>query len=113
MSDITFREKMVALRKCFIEQRKNDNYQYDQDFWYVLDSISDDLVLKWADRASKIKSPVHSAWIVDEWHKLCNILHYMKTYDPYNQSKWTQSQKRFCTMMILNVWDDLEMDFYC
>lgn len=110
---VTFREIICALRKCFIEQRQNNNYQYNQDFWHVMDSINDDLVLKWAERASRIKHPVHSTWVPSEWIQLCNILHYMKTYDPMNQSKWTKSQKRFCTMMIINLWDDLEMDHYC
>lgn len=111
MTEFTFREKIVALRIAFLADRDNSNRT--EDFWYVMDSISDDLVLKWAERASKVKNPIGEDWTTDEWQKLCNILHYMKTYDKYNEMPWTKAQKRFCTFMIIKFWDDIEMGLFC
>lgn len=107
MNEISFREKINALRGSFINDRYNSNRS--EDFWFVMDSISDELVLKWADRASEIKNPVNEPWDAKEWLQLCNILHYMKTLDRKTQLPWTKSQKRFCTFMIIKFWDDLEI----
>ena len=107
MNKVSFREKIVALRKAFLLDRYNKNRS--EDFFWVMDSISDELVLKWADRASTIKTPIGEPWTPDEWLKLCNILHYMKNLDRQTQMSWTQAQKRFCTFMIIKFWDDLEM----
>lgn len=110
MNEVSFREKIVALRTTFLADRLN--YNRSEDFWHVMDSISDELVLKWADRASKIKNPIDEPWIPSEWTQLCNILNYMKNLDRMTQSPWTKKQKRFCTFMIIKFWDDLDM-IYC
>lgn len=110
MNETTFREKINALREAFVKDRHNPNRS--ENFWYVMDSISDDLILKWAERASKIKNPIDEPWDTEEWLKLCNILSYMKNLDRMTQLPWTKAQKRFCTFMIVKFWDDLDM-IYC
>jgi hypothetical protein len=111
MEQISFREKIVALRDEFIHDRYNNNRT--QDFWYVMDSFNDEEILKWALRAGQIKTPAGEPWTPDEWLKLCNILTYMKHRDPMNELPWTKAQKRFCTFMIIKFWDDLEMMYFC
>ena len=56
MNEVSFRDKITALRKAFLADRANHNRS--EDFWWVMDSISDELVLKWAERACKIKNPI-------------------------------------------------------
>lgn len=111
MIELTFREKIVALRIEWL--RDVSNTGRDKDFWYVMDSISDDLVIKWAERAVKIRNPIHTNFISEEWMSVCNILHYMKNRNPYKESPWTLAQKRKCTFYIITMWDDLEMDHFC
>jgi len=110
MNEVSFQEKIISLRKQFLANRYAR--QRTQDFWYVMDSISDELVLKWADRASKIKNPIDEPWDTQEWTQLCNILSYMKNLDRQKQLPWSLAQKRFCTFMIIKFWDDLDM-IYC
>lgn len=107
MNEFSFRDKIVALQKEFLRDRLNPNRT--EDFWLVMDSISDELVLKWADLASQIKNPINESWDTKEWLQLCNILSYMKNIDRKTQLPWTKAQKRFCTLMIIKFWDDLEM----
>ena len=76
MSEVSFREKINALRTDFLADRYNSDRSLD--FWAVMDSISDELVLKWAERASKIKDPITEPWNPQEWLQLNNILSYMK-----------------------------------
>lgn len=111
MNEVSFRDKIIALRNEYLSNTSNTNRTHD--FWYVMDSISDELVMKWAERVSRIKTPIHGHYNSGEWFQLCDILHYMKTYDKYNELPWTVAQKRFCTLMIVKMWDDLEMDYYC
>lgn len=110
MIEVSFHDKIKALRVDFLQNRYNSNRSVD--FWYVMDSISDELVLKWAERASKIKDPVSEQWNTQEWIQLCNIINYMKNLDTKTQYPWTTAQKRFCTFMIIKFWDDLDM-LYC
>lgn len=110
MNEITFSQKINALRQAFLLDRYNSNRS--EDFWFVMDSISDELVLKWAERASKITDPIDEPWIPQEWMQLCNILSYMKNLDRKTQLPWSKAQKRFCTFMIVKFWDDLDM-IYC
>lgn len=107
MIEISFRDKIIALQTEFLRDRYNP--KRTEDFWWVMDSISDDLVLKWAERASLIKNPTVESWDTKEWLQLCNILSYMKNIDRKTQLPWTKAQKRFCTLMIVKFWDDLEM----
>lgn len=111
MIEISFRDKIAALQSEFYRDRYNRTRT--EDFWYVMDSISDELVLKWAERASRIKNPIGEPWDTQEWMQLCNILSYMKNLDRKTQLPWTKAQKRFCTLMIVKFWDDLENSFYC
>jgi hypothetical protein len=110
MEQISFREKISALREEFINDRYN--HYRTEDFWYVMDSISDELILKWSLVAAHIKTPIGEPWIPDEYLKLCNILTYMKHRDPMTEMPWTKSQKRFCTFMIIKFWDEIEMDYF-
>lgn len=110
MIEVSFREKINALREEFLRDRLNSNRT--EDFWHVMDSISDELVLKWAERASKVKDPIGEQWNTQEWLQLCNILSYMKNLDRKSQLPWTKAQKRFCIFMIIKFWDDLDM-LYC
>lgn len=107
MIEVSFREKINALREEFLRDRLNSNRT--EDFWHVMDSISDELVLKWAERASKVKDPIGEQWNTQEWLQLCNILSYMKNLDRKSQLPWTKAQKRFCIFMIIKFWDDLDM----
>ena len=107
MIEVSFREKINALREEFLRDRLNSNRT--EDFWHVMDSISDELVLKWAERASKVKDPIGEQWNTNEWMQLCNILSYMKNLDRKSQLPWTKAQKRFCIFMIIKFWDDLDM----
>jgi len=111
MNEYSFRDKIVALQREFLRDRYNHNRT--EDFWVVMDSISDELVMKWAERASKVKNPINEPWDTKEWLQLCNILSYMKTLDRQKQLPWTLAQKRFCTLMIIKFWDDLECIYYC
>lgn len=111
MEQISFREKITALREEFLKDRYNSNRT--QDFWYVMDTFKDEEILKWADRATKVKSPIGEPWNTQEFMQLCNIIHYMNTYDKFNEMPWTKAQKRFCTFMIIKFWDDLEMTYFC
>lgn len=110
IEQVSFREKIDALRQAFTNDRYNSNRS--EDFWHVMDSISDELILKWAERASKIKNPIGEPWNPQEWLQLNNILSYMKNLDRNTQLPWTVSQKRFCTFMIIKFWDDLDI-IYC
>lgn len=111
MEQFTFRDKIIALQKEFLRDRYNSNRS--TDFWYVMDSIEDELVLKWAERALKIKSPINEPWDSKEFLQLSNIIQYMRNLDRKTQYPYTKTQKRFCIFMIIKFWDDLEMHFYC
>lgn len=111
MEQVSFRDKITALRHEFVVDRYNSSRS--EDFWYVMDTIKDQDILKWAERASKVKSPIGEPWNPSEWTQLCNIIHYMNTYDKFNELPWTKAQKRFCVFMIIKFWDDLEMSYYC
>lgn len=111
LEQVSFREKITALRHEYVKDPLNSDRS--KDFWYVMDSMSDELVIKWADRASKIKDPINDAYAPGEWMQLCNIIHYYRNYDKDRELPWTKAQKRFCTFMIIKMWDDLEMSYYC
>lgn len=112
MIEISFRDKIAALK---IEYQKNvTDYNRNHDFWYVMDSISDELVFKWAERVLKIRNPSMFSWDTGEWMQLSRILNDFKYFDPQVQEvRWTKKQKRFCTFMVVKYWDDLEMNYYC
>jgi hypothetical protein len=78
-----------------------------------MDSISDELIMKWAERAIRIIRPFHSVFNSAEHQTVVNILHYQRTYDPNTQMPWTQAQKRKCVFYIMSVWYDLELGHYC
>lgn len=112
MNEVSFREKIVALKNEY--QKDVSNYNRNNDFWYIMDSINDDLVFKWAERAAKIRHPTMFSWDPEEWRQLCQILNDFKHFDPMIRTEpWTKKQKRFCTFMIVKYWDDLEMSYYC
>lgn len=112
MNEVSFREKIVALKNEY--QKDITNVNRNSDFWYIMDSISDDLVFKWAERAAKIRNPSMFPWHPEEWRQLCQILTDYKYFDPMEQEiRWTKKQKRFCTFMVVKYWDDLEMTYYC
>lgn len=109
MIDVSFRDKIVALQQSWIKDQFNMNRT--DDFWYVMDSISDELTIKWADRAVKCRGPINNAPSDStEWLAVCNIIHYYKNS---NNPKLSPGQKRKCLFQVIRVWDNLEMDFYC
>jgi len=116
-SQFSFREKMMYLQ----DEYKNDpfNKLRHQTFWNVMDSISDELAVQWAERASKIKSPACYPDFIStydrtkDWEQMNRILHYYKTRNPMTQLPWTKAQKRFIIFQIIKYWDDLEIDHYC
>jgi hypothetical protein len=116
-SDISFRDKIAYLQDEYKQNPYNSNR--NQTFWEVMDSISDELAVKWAERASRIKNPVmYPEFLSDyertkEWEQLNRILYYYKTRDPMTQLPWTKAQKRFTIFQIIKYWDDLEMSYYC
>jgi len=107
----SFREMIVALRaestKDLIEATQS------QDFWFVIDRLTDEDLLKWGNRAASIESPYNGPWVPSEWLQLCNILTYMKHRDPMTELPWSKKQRRFCAMMIIKYWDELEMMYFC
>jgi len=107
----SFREMIVALRSEVVKDLEVATHS--RDFWYVIDSIEDEPLLRWANRAATIKNPSGASMTPDEWLQLCNILTYMKHRDPMNELPWTKKQKRFCAMMVIKYWDDLEMMYFC
>jgi hypothetical protein len=108
LEQVSFRDKIIALREEFINDRYNSTRT--QDFWYVMDSIKDEDVILWAERAIKIKSNyVNESWNPREWEQCCNIIHFYKTCDRFKELPWTKAQKRFCTFQIIKFWDDLEI----
>lgn len=117
MNELSFRDKIVYLRNEYMKD-PYDAFR-NKTFWNVMDSISDELVIKWTDRAVKIKQPVHYPDFLstydrtEEWTIVNSIVHYQKTYNPHTQMPWTQSQKRKCVWAIVKYWDDLEIDYYC
>lgn len=112
MNEVSFREKIVSLKDAY--QADVTDYNRNPDFWYIMDSISDDLVVKWAERTLQIRYPSMFPWDTGEWQQLSKILYAYKSFDPMEQEiRWTKKQKRFCTFMVVKYWDDLEMTYYC
>jgi hypothetical protein len=112
IEQVSFREKIIELRKEFINDRYND--KRTSDFWYVMDSLTDEEVIRWAERAIKIKDNFcDESWDADEWHRACNIIHYYRNYDPMVEMPWTNAQKRFLSFQIIKFWDDLELRYFC
>ena len=108
---MTFREKIVTLQREFFADRYNS--KRSKEFWHLMDSLSDQEVILWTERATKIKSNfINEPWDSNDWYQTNNIIHYYKTRDPMTQMPWSKSQKRFCTFQILKFWDDLE-SIYC
>ena len=107
MIDVSFREKIVALQKEWL--RDPTDTMRTPDFWFVMDSISDELTVKWAERSVKIKN-TQGTQNNEEWLNVCNILH---TYNNLDKKTLTPGQKRKCLFNVIRYWDDLEMAYYC
>lgn len=109
MIEVSFRDKIVSLQQDWV----NDQYNMDRnkDFWYVMDSISDELAVKWAERAVQCGKPINGAPSdSSEWYAVCDILHYYKNSD---KKQLSPSQKRKCLFQVIRVWDNLEIKYYC
>lgn len=112
MNDVSFRDKMAALSTEFYKDRYNS--LRSDDFWYIMDTFTDEQIILWAERATKLKNHfIHEGWDTKEWEQTNNIIHFYKTRDSKTQMPWTQSQKRFCTFQIVKFWDDLENQYFC
>jgi hypothetical protein len=108
MIDVSFREKIVSLQQDWAKDQYNMQRSYD--FWYVMDSISDELTLKWAERAIKHTQPINNAPAdPSEWLAVCNIIHAYKNSD---DPKLTPGQKRKCLFQVIRVWDNLEIEHF-
>ena len=105
VSEVSFREKIVALQHEWLKDPYDDKRSYD--FWMVMDSISDQLTEKWAERA--IHLPTTNS---TEWQAVCNILHMYKIDDSKNK-KLSPGQKLKCIFYIIRMWDELEMRYFC
>lgn len=108
MANPTFREKITALHQVWSQDM--DNYQRNKDFWYVMDSIETELVMKWAERAVSIKNPIHGKLIPNEWQTCCNILNTVKNSTP--KIELSNKQKRLLIFYIITMWHDLELVYY-
>lgn len=109
MTQISFREKIVALQHEWLKDQSNFNRT--NDFWHVMDSISDELAVKWGERSVNIKN-TQGLYNSEEWLSVCNILHTYKQLDKDKQ-RLTPGQKRKLIFHIIRNWDDLEMASYC
>lgn len=109
MIEVSFREKIVALQEEWLKDPYNT--KRTEDFWPVMDSISDELAVKWGERSVNIKNSqgMHNT---EEWLSACNILHTYKQLDK-DKKKLTPGQKRKLIFHIIRNWDDLEMDHFC
>jgi hypothetical protein len=111
MNEVSFREKIVALQQEWLKDPYDD--KRNKDFWYVMDSISDELIVKWADRAARIPIAGHSIQgDASEWLAVCNILT-TYNYDTDKNKKLTPGQKRKSLFYVIRLWDDLEMRYFC
>lgn len=111
MSEVSFREKIVALQHEWLQDPFDD--KRNKDFWFVMDSISDQLTMKWTDRATKLRNTQHNIpGTSDEWLAVCNIL-YMYNNDNAKDKTLSPGQKRKCIFYIIRMWDDLEMAYFC
>jgi hypothetical protein len=110
MIEISFREKIVALQQDWL----NDPYNLDRsyNFWYVMDSISDELAIKYAEMAIKCKTPINKLCPSDpqEWLAVCNIISY---YNNSEDKKLSAGQKRKCLFQVIRYWDNIEMMLHC
>lgn len=109
MIEVSFRDKMVSL--YYDWEKDQYNMTRSNDFWYVMDSISDELTIKWAERAVNCKSNISTAPLdMSEWLSVCNIIHDYKRSD---NPKLTPGQKRKCLFQVIRHWHTLEMQHFC
>ena len=109
MIEVSFSEKLSALYK---EWEKDPlNTQRTNDFWHVMDSISDELAVKWGERSVNIKN-TQGTFDSQEWLSACNILHTYNQLDKDNK-RLTPGQKRKLIFSIIRNWIDLEGRYYC
>lgn len=110
MNEVSFREKIVSLQNEWIKDPYNHDRSYD--FWYVMDSISNELAIKYAKMAIKCTKSINDNSPSDpqEWFAVCNIINdYENSKEPY----LTPGQKRKCLFHVIRFWDNIEMALYC
>jgi hypothetical protein len=110
MNEISFREKIVALQHEWLKDPYDD--KRTNDFWYVMDSISDELAIKYSKFAVKCKQSINDNSPSDpnEWIAVCNIINY---YENSDKQVLSVSQKRKCLFHVIRFWDNIEMTLFC
>ena len=107
----SFKEIFNVLQSVYHKQQDTLNgldYYTNKNFWEVISLVDDNQLLIWAERATRIKTPIFGPqWIVTEWTRLCSIVDQVKN----KNSKGSIKQKRFTALMICKYWDDL-LDLY-
>ncbi len=84
----------------------NENNDHNQDFWYVVDSLSITDMILWAERLTKTK---YLSNISGElWLDLIDLISIAK--QPMTMIL-TPKQKQYMCMLILSCWNDLECDY--
>lgn len=108
---MTFKEIFNDLQPVYHKQQETLNgldYHSSKTFWEVISLINDQQLIFWAERATRIKTPVYGpTWIPTEWTRLCSIVDQVKN----KQHDMSVKQKRFTALMICKYWDDL-LDIY-
>jgi hypothetical protein len=100
----TFQDNIRNLQKIYLD----GDYDTNQKFWSIMNSISDEDTYRWALYIIKSKHLTSTYEISGkEWAKLTDMLsQYLNT------KKFSDKQKRYCIIKITQYWDYLEMT-YC
>ena len=116
MIEVSFRDKIVALRD---EWRLNPiDEQKDPNFWIIMNSISEELAVKWGNRLLELK---YQNIVIDDFLSLRDILWSYKYNKSIEQKVFydgeyhyiTKKQKLKILFKVIKFWDDLEMSYYC
>lgn len=104
---MTFKEIFNDLQTAYHKKQESLfalDYHSNKAFWEVIGMVDDKQLIFWAERTTRIKTPLYAAaWIPTEWTRLCSIV------DQVNNKKHDMSvkQKRFTALMVCKYWDDL------
>lgn len=103
MNKFNFTEMICALQltKLKAQREKNDKL-LDKDFWYVVDHLDNETLFTWGERMIKNKQLLQGANYV----KIVGILHDYRQIHNYSRK-----QKRALSMMLINYWDEVSLDY--
>ena len=97
MSKPSFNECICRLQLTYFS---GPEYQKNKDFWYIIDRLDNNDLLKWSERLTKTKQLQGYDFV-----RTCNILF------EYKKSGWSLKQKRSCAMQVIKHWDVLSYKY--